>query len=75
MFFLCESPQLKGCYLVLCQSELVSGEIPEEAAALLAEIDNFPVETFLKLFNEDKESVELGLDVNAEPIAISLASV
>lgn len=68
----CESAQPKGCYLVLCQSELAGGDIPEEAATLLKAIENIPKETFSTLFKEDKEARALELDKQADSIALSL---
>lgn len=68
----CDSEQQKGCYLVLCQSELVGGEIPEEAKRLLIEIDEMPLQLFTNIFQTDQEAIELGLDNNAESNALSL---
>lgn len=71
----CASEQAKGCYLVLCQSELVSGDIPEQAAKLLKEADAMPSQMYTTFFNTDEESIELGLDKNAQANGLSIHTV
>ncbi|MDA3807337.1 MAG: TetR/AcrR family transcriptional regulator [Thiomicrorhabdus sp.] len=68
----CDSEQTKGCYLVLCQSELVSGDIPEQAESLLKEADLMPIQLYTELFSSDVESIELGLDKNAQANGLAL---
>jgi len=68
----CESDTPKGCFLVHCQSELVSGDIPKEAAALLHEMDNVPKQIFVDLFTHDPEAIKHNLNVDAPAKALSL---
>ncbi|MEP1444594.1 MAG: TetR/AcrR family transcriptional regulator [Paraglaciecola sp.] len=68
----CGSEQAKGCYLVLCQSELVSGVIPQEAEQILVEAESLPMKLYTDLFTEDPEAIELGLDKNAHINSLSL---
>jgi AcrR family transcriptional regulator len=68
----CESSHPKGCYLVLCQSEVVGGAIPEAASKVL---NNARVDGQKKLtdfFSDDVESIELGLNKNAEEHALCI---
>jgi AcrR family transcriptional regulator len=62
----CDEEHTKGCYLALCQAELVSGDIPEQAESLLTEADAMPSQLYTDLFNSDAEAVEIGLNKNAE---------
>ncbi|XQW84950.1 TetR/AcrR family transcriptional regulator [Thalassotalea piscium] len=71
----CESDQPKGCYLVLCQSELVGGDIPDEAASLLTELESAPKAMLTHLFATDDEAIALGLSENASSNALSLYTV
>lgn len=68
----CDPEHALGCYLVLCQSELISGEIPSEAEVILKEAELLPKQLYFQLFNDDTESIELGLNKNAQANAISL---
>lgn len=68
----CSTDQPKGCYLVLCQSEIAGGDIPAEASKLLIDIEVAPKTIFVDLFTSDEEAVSLGLDKNAEGNALSL---
>ncbi len=52
----CESEQPKGCFLVLCQSELVGGDIPESAANFLKKVESAPKKLLADLFSEDPEA-------------------
>lgn len=68
----CESGHPKGCYLVLCQSEVAGGTIPEAASTLL---NNARVEGEKQLadfFSNDVESIELELNKNAEEHALCI---
>ena len=68
-----ESP--KGCYLVLCQSELAGGEVPEAASELLQELDDLPKVVIADLLNSDSEAKQLGLDTRSNEIALTLYTV
>lgn len=68
----CESDQPKGCFLVLCQSELIGGDIPQAAASLLKDIETAPKKLLIDLFNEDTEAISLKLNSNASGNALSL---
>ena len=68
----CSTEQPKGCYLVLCQSEVAGGDIPEAAAKLLIDIEAAPKALFTDLFTTDKEAISLGLNKNAAGNALSL---
>ncbi|WP_019556468.1 TetR/AcrR family transcriptional regulator [Thiomicrorhabdus arctica] len=68
----CDSEQAQGCYLVLCQSELVSGDIPEQAESILKEADVMPIQLYTELFTSDIESIELGLNKNAQANGLAL---
>jgi AcrR family transcriptional regulator len=37
----CESDNPKGCYIILCESEVASGELPQEASSLLIEAGQY----------------------------------
>ncbi len=71
----CDAEHTKGCYLALCQSELVSGDIPEQAVQLLKEADAMPSQLYTDLFNSDVEAIALGLNKNAEANGISLYTI
>ena len=71
----CASEQHKGCFLVQCQSELIGGDIPQNAAQLLSKAESTPKQLFVDLFTKNPEAVELGLDKNAEGNALSLYTV
>lgn len=68
----CESDQPKGCFLVLCQSELIGGDIPQAAASLLKDIETAPKKLLVDLFNEEAEAISLKLNLNANGNALSL---
>ena len=68
----CDSEKAKGCYLVLCQSELVSGDIPEQAQQILKEADLVPSQLYTELFSNDAESIKLGLHENAQANGLSI---
>jgi AcrR family transcriptional regulator len=68
----CESEQPKGCYLVLCQSELISGDIPPLAANFLKEMEEMPKQLFIDIFTNDPESITRKLDLHAYNNALSL---
>ncbi|MBU2926324.1 TetR/AcrR family transcriptional regulator [Colwellia sp. 4_MG-2023] len=71
----CDTSDAKGCYLALCQSELVSGDIPEQAEQLLKEADAMPIQVYTELFNSDAEAIKLGLNNNAQANALSLYTI
>ncbi|MDO6694739.1 TetR/AcrR family transcriptional regulator [Aliiglaciecola sp. 3_MG-2023] len=68
----CSSELSKGCYLVLCQSELVSGVIPKEAEQILLEAEAMPMQLYTDLFQRDPEAIELGLNQHAHANSLSL---
>ena len=68
----CNSEQAKGCYLTLCQSELISGDIPKEAEQLLKEADLIPLQIYSKLFETDEECIALELHKNAQANALTI---
>lgn len=70
----CESKKAKGCYLVLCEAEVASGELPEQACHLLIEAGNY-VQTLLEtILVDDDEAKILGLNKKAKMKALCLAS-
>ena len=71
----CDSEQAKGCYLTLCQSELISGDIPEQAVQLLKKADLMPIQLYTELFESDVESIELGLDKQAQANGLSVYTI
>lgn len=68
----CDPERALGCYLVLCQSELVSGGIPSEAEHILKDAELLPKQLYTELFNKDEEAIQLGLNKNATANALSL---
>ena len=68
----CSTEQPKGCYLALCQSEVAGGDLPEEAAKLLIDIEAAPKTLLAELFSTDEEAISLGLHKNAAGNALSL---
>jgi len=68
----CNAEHAKGCYLVLCHSELVSGLIPKEAEQLLKKADAMPMQLYTDLFINDPEAIELNLNNNAHDNSLSL---
>jgi AcrR family transcriptional regulator len=68
----CSTEQPKGCYLVLCQSEVAGGDIPIEAAKLLIDIEAAPKALLAELFSTDEEAISLGLNENSTGNALSL---
>lgn len=68
----CDAEHAKGCYLVLCQSEIISGNIPDDAAEMLARTDALPKQLYASLFTESPEAIALGLDAQAQDNALAL---
>ncbi|MDU0353547.1 TetR/AcrR family transcriptional regulator [Paraglaciecola aquimarina] len=68
----CNQHNPMGCYLVLCQSELVSGSIPDAAKQVLLDADLLPKQIYTDLFNTDQEAIELGLNKHAAANALSV---
>lgn len=68
----CNSETTKGCLLILCQSEMAGGEIPEQAEELLKEVDAMPNKFYTDFFNSDAESIEQGLNKNAEGNSLTI---
>ncbi|MCK8067690.1 TetR/AcrR family transcriptional regulator [Cobetia sp. 1CM21F] len=71
----CASEQPKGCFLVLCQSEIVTGGIPEDAAELLKKEDEMATQMFTNLFSRDPEAISLGLDKHAQTNALTIYTI
>lgn len=67
--------QPRGCLLVLCQSEVAAGDLPQEAQALLESEDHMAREMFATLFAKDPEAIALGLDVAADTNALTVYTV
>jgi TetR/AcrR family transcriptional regulator, copper-responsive repressor len=70
----CESEHPKGCYIVLCQSEMASGDMPEEANRLLTDAGGYIQALLAGIFNDDLEAQALGLNDNAKNKALCLAT-
>lgn len=68
----CDPEHANGCYLVLCQSEMISGNVPDEAADILAQADELPKQLYADLFTQSPESIELGLHTHAQANALAL---
>lgn len=68
----CDAEHAKGCYLVLCQSEMISGNVPDEAADILARADALPKQLYTDLFLQSPESIQLGLHNHAQANALAL---
>jgi len=68
----CNKEHALGCYLVLCQSELISGEIPNKAKQILNEAESLPRQVYINLFNSDPEAIKLGLDSSAQANSLCL---
>lgn len=71
----CGSEQPKGCFLVLCQSEIAGGQMPDAAVQLLNQAEEMTKSTFVELFNNDAEAINLGLNNAALQNALSLYTV
>lgn len=65
----------KGCYLAFCQSEIVSGDIPEQAEEILKKADEMPIQIYTELFNTDADSIKLGLNKHAHAHALSVYTI
>jgi len=68
----CNEEHALGCYLVLCQSELISGDIPNKAEQILNEAESLPKQVYINLFNSDPEAIKLGLDSSAQANSLCL---
>jgi AcrR family transcriptional regulator len=68
----CNTANVKGCYLVLCQAELIGGGIPEEAELMLRDTDTIPKKCYAEIFSHDAEAIRLGLNTNAQSNSLSL---
>lgn len=71
----CESDHPKGCYIVLCQSEVAGGDLPEEVTRLLNKAGEAAQKTLTDVFNNDPEARLQGLNNNSKSNALSLATV
>ena len=70
----CGSDHPRGCYIVLCQSELAGGDMPAEAGRLLTEAGGSSQKMLANLFRKDPEANGLGLTEDAEAKALCLAT-
>ena len=68
----CHASIGKGCYLVLCQSELTSGELPDEAAQLLNELDQLAHNTLVQKLQSFPSTQTSKLTGQAEHIALNI---
>jgi len=71
----CDPDNMNGCYLAFCRSEANGGVIPEQAENMLKEFDVIPPPAYIKLFEEDAESIDLGLDKNAYENAMAVFTI
>lgn len=69
----CESQSAKGCYLIQCQTEVASGELPAKASQLLNETVDYLQTLLEEVLSTDQESKNLGLDKKAKEKAFGLA--
>jgi AcrR family transcriptional regulator len=70
----CESEKAKGCYIVQCQTEVASGDIPAEASQLLNDAGLYVQALLEDLLTNDLEAKKMGLDKEAKVKAFCLAS-
>ncbi|GAA3936970.1 TetR/AcrR family transcriptional regulator [Litoribacillus peritrichatus] len=70
----CEGDDPKGCYVVMCQSEVASGDLPDSARLLLEGAGKYLQTLLMGVFNDDPEAKQLGLHENAELNALCLAT-
>lgn len=71
----CSNDQVKGCYLALCQSELLSDDIPAQAQVILKKADVMTNDLYTNLFKNDLGSIELGLHNNADANGLSIYTI
>lgn len=71
----CGSDKIKGCYLVVCQPDLVSGDIPEKATSLLKQTDTMLNDIYTELFSTNDECIALGLHDNAKANSLSVCTL
>nr|WP_297348816.1 TetR/AcrR family transcriptional regulator [uncultured Glaciecola sp.] len=71
----CSTTNAKGCYLALCQSELIGGGIPLQAELMLKETDGILTKCYEEIFSNDPEAILLGLDKNAKSNSLSLYTI
>jgi AcrR family transcriptional regulator len=68
----CSNSNAKGCYLILCQSELIGGGIPMQAELLLKDAETIPTTCYADIFSNDPEAILLGLSHNAQSNSLCL---
>jgi len=71
----CSLAETKGCYLALCQSELLNDDIPEQAKKMLQQADVMTSELYIDLFHNDIGAIELGLNQNAHANGLSIYAI
>jgi AcrR family transcriptional regulator len=69
----CESQTTKGCYLIQCQTEVASGDLPAKASQLLNDTVDYLQQLLEEVLSTDQESKKLGFDKEAKVKAFSLA--
>lgn len=70
----CATDDPKGCYIFLCQSEIVSGDMPALPSRLLNQAGKEIQDTLIELFTHEPEAIQLGLDTRAQSIALCIAT-
>jgi len=70
----CETDNPKGCYLALCESEIVGGDMPEEAIRILKNASSDTQAMLIEVFTTDTESIALGLNINAKRTALCVTT-
>ncbi|MER2492077.1 TetR/AcrR family transcriptional regulator [Catenovulum sediminis] len=70
----CESDDPKGCYVILCQSEIAGGDMPQAPTELLNEAGQYIQKLLTELFLNDPQAIRLGLNHQASSAALSIAT-
>ena len=68
----CSGETPKGCYLILCQAEMASGDLPSDAQSLLVATEPLPRKVLEEFFSQDQEAIALGLHEHASDHALTL---
>jgi AcrR family transcriptional regulator len=71
----CASEKPKGCYLALCQAEIIGGEIPSEACRILTNADKAAQNILIEVLSSDLDAKALKLDNNAVQNALYLTTM
>ncbi len=71
----CESDNPKGCFIILCESEVASGDLPEEARSLLTKAGHY-LQTLLEdVLKNDAEVNNTTMSEKYKTNALCLATV